>query len=246
MLGLEGLGTTELVVVLLAAVLGGALQSTLGFGASFTLVPALAVVAPELLPGSVVVAIIPMSVLMLLRDRRGIDAPAVGRVALGRLPGIVAGGVIVALLPLRWLTVTIALVLLAAVASVAAGWRLAVTRRREVAAGIVSGITGTAAALGGPPLAVLYRDTTGPTLRPTLAGVWLIGSVPVLISLALAGSFNGLQAEVGVVLAVAMVLGLSLAAPGVGRIDDATLRRLVLGWAGVGAVMAIGRALVGV
>jgi uncharacterized protein len=245
MLGFEGIGPYELLVVLAAASLGGALQSTLGFGASFTLVPALAVIAPELLPGAVVVAIVPMSLLMIWRDRRGMDGWAVGRVGLGRLPGIVAGGVVVALLPMRWLTVTIAVVLLGAVTSVAAGWRLSVTRPREVVAGAVSGLTGTAAALGGPPLAVLYRETTGPVLRPTLAAVWLVGTAPVLLSLHLAGSLTAVQAEVGMILGLAMVAGLTAAAPGLHRIDDVMLRRLVLGWAAVGAVMAMGRAIVG-
>ena len=232
--------------VVLAAVLGGALQSTLGFGASFTLVPALAVFAPELLPGAVIVAIVPMSALMIARDRHGFDGWAVGRVSLGRLPGIAAGGLVVAFLPLRWLTVAIAVVLLLAVASVAGGWRLEVTRPREVLAGAVSGLTGTAAALGGPPLALLYRESTGSVLRPTLAGVWLIGTVPVLIALALAGSLTIEQATAGVWLGVAMVVGLTAAAPAVARLADGTLRRLVLGWAAVGAVLALGRAVLGV
>lgn len=235
-----------LAAIVTAAVLGGALQSTLGFGASFTLVPALAVLAPELLPGSVIVAIVPMSMLMIARDRRGFDGWAVGRVSLGRLPGIAAGGVVVALLPLRWLTAAIALVLLTAVASVASGWQLRVTRPREVVAGMVSGLTGTAAALGGPPLALLYRSSTGSVLRPTLAGVWLVGSAPVLVSLWLAGSLTAEQARAGAWLGIAMVVGLTAAAPVVARLDDATLQRLVLGWAGVGALLALGRAVVGV
>jgi uncharacterized protein len=234
-----------LAAVLGAAALGGALQSTLGFGASFTLVPALAVLAPQLLPGSVIVAIVPMSLLMIARDRRGFDAWAVGRVSLGRLPGIAAGGLVVAMLPLRWLTAAIAVVLLLAVLSMAAGWQVRVTRAREIVAGAISGLTGTAAALGGPPLALLYRGTTGPVMRPTLAGVWLVGTVPVLIALAVAGSLTWNQALVGVWLGVAMVIGLALAAPGVARLEDALLRRLVLLWAGVGGLFALARAVVG-
>lgn len=232
--------------VLVAAALGGALQSTLGFGASFMLVPTLAVLAPELLPGSVLVAIVPMSVLMIARDRAGFDRRAVTRVTLGRLPGIAAGGVVVAFLPLRWLTVTIAVVLLGAVVSVASGWRLEVTRPREVVAGAVSGLTGTAAALGGPPLALLYRETTGSVLRPTLAGVWLVGTVPALLALAVAGSLTTDQAVAGTWLGVAMVVGLTVAAPLAARLDDAKLRHLVLAWAAVGALLALARAVVGV
>lgn len=243
---IDGVGTAELVAVAVSAALAGALQSTLGFGASFTLVPALAVLAPELLPGAVIVAIVPLSALMIARDRRTIDAGAVGRVSLGRLPGIAAGGLVVAFLPSRWLTAVIAAVLLLAVGSVVGGWRLAVTRPREVLAGAVSGVTGTAAALGGPPLAVLYRESAGPVLRPTLAGVWLVGSVPVLLSLAAAGSLTARQATVGAGLGVAMVVGLTSAAPAVARLPDTALRRLVLGWAAVGAVLALGRAVLGV
>lgn len=243
---IEGAGGSELALIALAAVLGGALQSTLGFGASFTLVPALAVLAPQLLPGAVIIAIVPLSVLMIARDRHTVDAPAVARVSLGRLPGIAAGGAVVAFLPPRWLTAAIAAVLLLAVGSVAGGWRLEVTRVREVVAGAVSGVTGTAAALGGPPLAVLYRETTGPVLRPTLASVWLLGSAPALLSLAVAGSLTAAQAAVGVGLGAAMVVGLTSAAPVVARLADATLRRLVLGWAAVGALLALGRAVVGV
>jgi uncharacterized protein len=243
--GIDDLTLLELAAVLGAAALGGALQSTLGFGASFTLVPTLAVLAPQLLPGSVIVAIVPMSLLMIARDRRGFDARAVGRVSVGRLPGIAVGAVVVALLPLRWLTASIAVVLLSAVLSMAAGWHVEVTRPREVVAGAISGLTGTAAALGGPPLALLYRGTTGPVMRPTLAGVWLAGTGPVLLALALAGSLTGHQALVGVWLGVAMVVGLVLAAPGVARLDDALLRRLVLAWAAVGGLFALARAVVG-
>jgi uncharacterized protein len=243
MLGFEELALVGVLAVLTSAVMGGALQSALGFGASFTLVPVLAVLAPDLLPGAVVVAIVPMSILMILRDRQGLDAWAVGRVSLGRLPGIALGGVVVALLPGRWLTVAIAVLLLAAVASVGAGWQLSVTRTREVVAGLVSGVTGTAAALGGPPLGVLYRNSTGGVLRPTLAGVWLLGTLPVLASLTLAGSFTSHQARIGVVLGAAMVLGLTVAAPGVRRLGDGLLRHLVLTWAGAGAVLALWRAV---
>jgi uncharacterized protein len=227
----------------LAAVTAGGLQSTLGFGASFVLVPALAVAAPELLPGAIVVAIVPLSVVMVASQRGGLDLPVVGRVTLGRLPGIVLGGVVVASLPPRALTVAIAVVLLLAVVSVAGGWEVEVTRTNELLAGAASGLTGTAAALGGPPLAVLFRGTAGAVMRPTLAGVWLLGSLPVLVSLHLAGSLTGAQVRIGVLLGAATVLGLALARPAVTRLPDHVLRAAVLWWAGAGAALALGRAL---
>jgi uncharacterized protein len=239
------LATWELVVVLLAALIGGAVQSALGFGAAFTTVPALALLAPRLLPGSILVAILPLSITMVLRQRRGVDRWAVGRITLGRLPGIALGAAVVASLDVRSLTALIGGLLLAAVLASAAGWQVTVTGPREVAAGVVSGFTGTAAGLGGPPLALLYRASGSEKLRPTLAVVWLVGSLPALGALAVAGSLTVEQVAAGGVLALAMVAGLTLAAPAVARVGDQHLRHLVLGWAGVGSVAALGRAILG-
>jgi uncharacterized protein len=246
-LELAGLDLTswELVVVLLAALIGGAVQSALGFGAAFTTVPALALLAPRLLPGSILVAILPLSITMVLRQRAGIDRWAVGRITLGRLPGIAAGAAIVAMLDVRSLTALIGALLLAAVIASAAGWQVRVTGPREVAAGVVSGLTGTAAGLGGPPLALLYRGSGSAKLRPTLAGVWLVGSLPAIGALALAGSFTLDQLRAGAVLAAAMIVGLLVAAPVVARVGDHQLRHLVLGWAGIGSLAALTRALLG-
>jgi uncharacterized protein len=235
----------ELGVVLLAALLGGAVQSALGFGAAFTTVPALALLAPQLLPGSVVVAVLPLSMVMVAGARARLDRRAVGRLTLGRLPGIALGAGVVAVLDVRALTATVGGLLLLAVAASAGGWRVRVTGRREVAAGLVSGLTGTAAGLGGPPLALLYRDGAGATLRATLAGVWLVGSVPTLGALAVAGSLTWPQVWAGVGFGAAMVLGLTIAAPLVARMAHRQLQRLLLSWAAVGAVAALLRSLLG-
>jgi uncharacterized protein len=232
-------------LVAVAALAGGAAQSALGFGAAFTTVPALAIVAPELLPGAVLVALLPLSVVMLLQGRSGTDLRAATRLTLGRLPGIAVGTAAVALLPTRGLTVATGLLLLLAVVASVGGLTVAVTPGSELAAGFLSGVTGTAAALGGPPIAILYRERGASMLRPTLALVWAVGLVPIIGSLWLAGEFTAEQARAGAPLGVAMLVGLVVAAPLVRRWPDEVFRRGVLGWAAVGAVGALARGLVG-
>lgn len=234
------LGAT--VAVGCAALLGGVAQSTLGFGAAFMAVPVLALTAPELLPGAMLVAILPLSVVMVVGSYRDIDLRGLSRLSIGRLPGIVAGAAVVAVLPVRGLTVVIAALLLLAVAAAAWGKEITVTGPRETAAGFVSGLTGTAAALGGPPLALLYRGRSGVIVRPTLAAVWAIGIVPALISLAVVGEFTIAQARAGALFAVAMLLGLGVAHPIIRFVPDVTIRRAVLGWAAIGGALALVRA----
>lgn len=242
---LTGLGVVALLAVVASGVLGGGAQSLLGFGGAFLTVPVLAVVAPELLPGAMVVAILPLSLVMVWRGRAHVDVRAAGRLTIGRLPGIVVGAAIVALLPTRGLVVAIALVLVAAVIISAVGPEVPVTPRTELLAGFASGITGTAAALGGPPIGLLYRGAAGRTLRPTLALVWAVGLGPILGSLAVVGALGRDELAVGAVLAAAMLLGLVLAVPLLERVPDVGLRRAILGWAAAGAVLALARALVG-
>lgn len=243
-LGTE-VGIGLVVFVLLAAWLGGVAQSTLGFGAAFATVPALALAAPELLPGSMVVAVIPLSVAMVVLGRDGLDRRALARLTVGRLPGIAVGALVVAALPVRGLTVVIALALLAAVVSSAVGWELAVTKWRELAAGFLSGLTGTAVALGGPPLALLYRGREGAAVRPTLAAVWAIGGVPTVLGLVLVGEFTRAQAQAGAALSAVLLVGLWTGSALVKRVADDRLRMAVLWWAAIGAVLALWRAVVG-
>lgn len=244
MLGTE-LASWAVVVVLMAGLLGGVAQSSLGFGAAFAVVPALAFTAPELLPGAVLVAVLPLSVLMVVRDHRGVDLSAVGRLSIGRLPGIVTGAAVVAVLPTRALAATIAVLLLLAVAASVGGFEVVVTPRREVGAGYISGLTGTAAGLGGPPLALLYQGRRGSVLRPTLAAVWALGIVPSLGSLAIAGEFTAVQFRAGVTLSVMMLLGMAGGVAVVRYLPEHRLREAVLWWAAVGGLLALGRSIAG-
>lgn len=238
-------GPLAVLLVAAAAVAGGVAQATAGFGAAFVTVPALALVAPELLPGAMLVAALPLSTVMALRGWAQVDRAAAVRLMLGRVPGIAIGTAIVAAAGVRLVTAIVAVVLLVAVAAAATGWQVAITPGREVTAGVVSGVTGTAAALGGPPIALLYRGRDPQVLRPTLGLVWAVGIVIALPGLWATGSFDAAQAAVGGVLGVLLLLGLVLSRGLVRRLEPERIRTLVLVWAAVGGVAALVRVLVG-
>ncbi|MFO7776771.1 MAG: sulfite exporter TauE/SafE family protein [Nitriliruptoraceae bacterium] len=247
--GLEAMvaavGPLGLTFIVIAAVLGGVAQSTVGFGGAFATVPALALTAPELLPGAMLVAILPLAVTMAIVGRAQLDRRSATRLMLGRLPGIAIGTVIVLVVDVRWLTAIVAVVLLGAVAAAAGGWHLEVTPRRELVAGMVSGVTGAATALGGPPLALLYRERDPAVVRPTLGVVWAVGIVLTLLGLAAVGSFTGVQALAGILLSALLLVGLLLSRPLLRLLAPAQVRVVILWWAGLGGVAALGRVLAG-
>ena len=74
------------------------------------------------------------------------------------------------------------------------------TRRVLLVAGTISGVTGTVAAIGGPPIALVYQHATGPTIRATLALYFSVGTVLSLAALRLTGSFGHHEAVLSAVL----------------------------------------------
>lgn len=233
----------ELTAVVLAAVAGGAVQATLGFGGSYIMVPTVAVLLPDALPAAVLVGLLPLTLWVAWRDRGDVNRSAFLRITAGRVPGTVLATVVVAMAPQRTLTMIVAVALLAAVAVASSGWTAPVTATSQGVAGLVSGFTGTAAALGGPPLVVLYRDSTAADRRGTLSTIFVVGILLGLTTLGIAGEFSTADLGTGALLGASLLGGALAVAPVVRRFSDAWLRRAVLVWAGVGAVVALARAL---
>lgn len=237
--------TVEAVAIAAAAVLvGSTVQGSLGFGMNLVSVPMLALVLPKALPVSVIVLGIPISIGMFRYERRAVDRAGVGWIVAGRIPGSVIGALIVATVStaiLQGLAGGIVLVLV--LASVAAP-PLQVRRETQIAAGLVSGVTGTSAGIGGPPLALLYQHHPGPTMRSTLAAAFIVGTSLSLITLALAGQIGVGQILLGVGLAPVVVAG-SVAGRRFHKVlEQGWLRPLVLGFAATAALAALVHAFV--
>lgn len=233
----------ELVALLVAAALGGAIQATLGFGASYTTVPVLALVAAERVPAAALVGLLPLTALIAWRERDAIDRSAFLRVAAGRVPGIALGTVVVAVASTTVLSLVIAATLLVGVVATVAGLHVPMTRRNLFAAGVVSGFTGTAAALGGPPLALVYHARRSDDRRATLSAVFTVGLVLALALLALSGQVAPADLTLGAGIGGALLIGAFAAVPLIRRLSEATVRAGVLTWAGAGALVAVARVL---
>jgi len=229
--------------ILVAAFVGAAMQTAMGFGAAFTTVPMIALLAPELLPVSAIVAFLPLTIVMAWRGRALADREAVARLVVARIPGVAIGTWIVATQDANVLAGIVAVAMLLAVLAAARGWEVAVTPRSLAAVGFLAGITGTSAGLGGPPLALLYRHHVGEAMRATLAATFVLGITISLTTLSVAGQVTATQLRHGALFGIATILGTLLAAPLVARLSTARLRSGLLAWAGFGSVLALARAL---
>ena len=232
-------------VILLAGLVvaaGALLQGAVGFGLALVAAPVLVLLEPAFVPVPLLAVVTVHALLALRRERGEADWRGVGWAVLGRLPGIAIGVLAVAALSRRAFAVLVgATVLLAALVSLVR-WRPRPTPPALLVAGLVSGIGGTATAIGGPPVALLYQDEHGARVRATLAAYFAVGAVLSLGGLAVGGlvTLDALRATV--LLAPFMVAGFLLSGPVRRLLDRGWTRPAVIGVSGVAGLAVLAQA----
>src|SRR4051812_40940652 len=81
--------------VAVTVAIGAFAQGTVGFGLNLVAAPIVGLVAPAMLPAAMVLVASPISLTVALRERRHIDWHGVGWTTLGRVPGTLAGVLVV-------------------------------------------------------------------------------------------------------------------------------------------------------
>ncbi|MGW0159873.1 sulfite exporter TauE/SafE family protein [Mycobacterium sp. NPDC003323] len=195
------------VVIVIAVMLASCLQGSIGFGMGMLAAPVVAVIDPGLVPGTLIMLATLLTLLVVLRERTAIDLRGAGWALLGRVPGTVAGAVLLTAIPERALAILIAAVVLCGVAVTSLGWIPEPRRRNLVLAGATSGVLGTATSIGGPPMALVWQRSTGAQLRATMSSFFLIGSILSVAMLAVTGSVDRHTVQMFAVLIPATMLG---------------------------------------
>jgi uncharacterized membrane protein YfcA len=238
------LTATELAVALAAVMVGAFVQGTVGFGINILAAPVLALLEPEALPATLILAAFPLATGMLVREHTAIDQRGLRWLIAGRLPGTVLGVVVVTTLPSDGLAAVIGALVLVAVAMSWVAPPLAVTPRSAFVVGAISGAMGTASSIGGPPPALLYQHHPGPVLRSTTAALFVVGTTLSAVALAVAGEVSGSDVVLALVLTPAIGGGLLLSHLFAGRIDAGWLRPGVLVVAAIAGAATLLRGLV--
>jgi uncharacterized protein len=231
------------VIALAAVTMGALVQGSIGFGANIVAVPVIAVLEPDALPATLALVVIPLVVVMVVRERDAVDRRGAAWMTIGRLPGTALGAWVVAVISPDTLSVLLGAGVLLAVATSTLTPTIPVNGATAMTAGFASGAMGTATSIGGPPLALLYQHHEGPVLRATLAVAFAVGTVLSLVGLAIAGAIEPWHIVLASALVPGLLTGLALSRLLIHRLDRAWLRPAVLGFAAATAVVAILRAL---
>ncbi len=91
-----------------AVLLASALQSSIGFGIGLLAAPIVALIEPGLIPGTLIMIAMVVTLIVVIREREDIDLHGTGWALVGRVPGTIAGALLLAMLPHRALAILLA------------------------------------------------------------------------------------------------------------------------------------------
>ncbi|MEW1844717.1 sulfite exporter TauE/SafE family protein [Nonomuraea angiospora] len=225
-----------LIVGGLAVFVGAIVQGGVGFGLALAAAPVLTMLQPDLMPGAIQVVNLTLPLFTLAAEWRTVDWRGLGFAVLGRVPGGVIGAVIVVYVSPYARGVFVAVMVLVAVALTARALSVPRNGVTLASAGFVSGITGTATGIGGPPMGLVYQHAKGPQIRATLAMFFFLSAAQSLVILAVVDELPARALTTGAVLIVPMVLGFLLSGPLRRYLDGGKVRVAVLVVAAASAV----------
>ena len=219
---------TEAVLAIVVIAVGTALQASLGFGLAMIAAPLLLLVNPVFVPGSLLAAALLLCVWVAWQDRHAIDTGYFTATITGRLLGTVPAMLLLGSISALTFDIIFAVLVLLAVAMSLVHNTLQPTPRVIFVASIAAGFMGTISSIGGPPVALVYQNANGASLRANLSVLFAIGALISLVALTVIGRFGLADLWPTVVLLVGAVLGVMCSGPVKRRVASGSARPWLL------------------
>ncbi len=202
-----GLSVAMTIACVATVFIAATVQASIGIGLGMIASPVLLLADPDFIPAAIMLAVLPLTFTIAWVDRQHIEPRDGGFALIGRVPGVIAGALVVAALSDRVLAVMVAASVLLAVAASITGRLFEPTDRALVVAGLASGFAGTTTGVGGPPMALTYQNSDPATMRATISAFFAVGSLLSLGALALAGEVGVRQLQLTLLILPGVGLG---------------------------------------
>ena len=232
-------------VIALAVFAGATAQGLVGLGIGLVAAPVTTLLEPSLMPALLLWLAFVMPIVTLAKERDAIDWPGLWWSLPTRVVGTAVGVALVATFTTSQLGLAVAVMVLAVVVLTIRTIVLPINPASLMITGFVSGVTGTATSIGGPPMALLYQHREPRQLRCTLAVYFLVGAALSLAGLAIGDALHG--RELAVAASMTPMLGLGFVAARLmhRRVDPDHLRAGVLVVCATGSLVLLIRSISG-
>lgn len=221
-----------------------AVQGTVGMGFALVSVPLLSLVHPALAPEPQILMVFPLLCVMAWRERHSVELSGIGWILIGRVPGALFGLVLLKLFVGWALDLLLGLMVLIGVLILVLADRFAErTPSWQFGAGFLSSTMSLVSSIGGPPIALLYRNDPGPTVRSNLSAVFAFGCVLTITARVLGNELTWDHVLTAIWMFPGVVLGFLVSKRMVKLVDARGLRPWILGLSSLACIGLLVRAV---
>ncbi|MFT6925166.1 MAG: putative membrane protein YfcA [Psychromonas sp.] len=218
----------NLLIAMLLIFCGSFIQSATGFGLAVVAAPLLIHLSPEFIPGPIIIVGLFLGVINSLKYRANISLAGLKYAILGRIPGTVAGALLLFYINIAQLSLLLGIIVLMAVVISLLPVKLEPTPRRLLMAGFLSGFFGASSGIGGPPMALLLQHQQANLIRANMAVFFVAGGIMSLIVQIPIGFMTLHHLYISLPLLPAGYLGYRVAQHFIDRISQQIVRRMSL------------------
>ena len=229
----------EILFAVTVIFVGSFVQSSIGFGLAIIAAPLLYFIDPLYVPAPITVCALTLSVANSAKFWKSISFAGLKYAILGRIPGTIAGGMLLLWIDQRALALWLGISVIAAVALSLSNVMLKSTSPAMFSAGFLSGFMGTSSSIGGPPMALVLQHEANDFIRANLAAFFVVSCILSLAMLATVDRFAMPHLLISLPLMPATLAGYWVAMKTLHLISHQRLRKASLILCGVAGSTAI-------
>ena len=218
---------------------GSILQGSVGFGMGLLASPILMLVDPRFVPAPILLSTMVLTALLTYRERHAIDLAGLRWALAGRIVGTTVAGTVLLALPAGRMELLFGVLVLLGVVMSVSGFRPQPIPLVLLSAGTLSGVMGTVASVGGPPMALVYQDALGARIRSTMSGFFVVGTTLSLVALRLVGRLGADEVRLALLMLPSLLAGFMISRWTAGIVDRGYARVVVLAIASLSCVLVI-------
>ncbi|HHC11050.1 MAG TPA: sulfite exporter TauE/SafE family protein [Campylobacterales bacterium] len=220
-------------------IIASILQMATGVSVGMIIVPFLAMISYTLIPVPIAFASLTLTVMMAYKGREHIDVENIPQVSVGMLAGIFAALYIFKNSDVAHLGIIFATFILVSVFISLKVKSFQLSRGITYGGGFVAGLMGAVAAVGGQILAMIFQNHPLESIKSTLAFLYTIFTLVMLVLFYLFGEFSYAQLVSGFYLMPGFIAGYMVAPNFTKYFNPKYTKPVVLGMATFGALALI-------
>lgn len=230
----------EILIAIAVIFVGSYVQSAIGFGLAIIAAPILFFIDPLYVPAPITLSALTLSVANSYRHWDSISFNELKFAIVGRVPGTIAGGLLIFWIDQQSLALWLGISVLFAVGLSVGEVELRPTKGAMFSAGFLSGFMGTSSSIGGPPIALVMQHEENDYIRANLAAFFVVSCLMSLIMLSTVDLFGATQLRLALPLLPATLAGYWLAMRTMHLLSHENLRRISLSLCALAGCVAIG------